>query len=70
MSNGELHAREREDLSLERYAAVTEAIAGLRQQAHRIEAAIWSITAILVTLGAGSTQIAPILRALAQTATP
>ena len=76
MSNGELHAREREDLSLhvercaERYAAVTEAIAGLRQQARRIEAAIWSITAVLVTLGAGSTQIAPILRALAQTATP
>jgi len=46
MSNGELHAREREDLSLhvercaERYTAVREEICGLRKQTRRIEGAI------------------------------
>ena len=59
MSNGELHAREREDLALhvercaERYTAVRAEICGLRKQTRRIEAAIWGIVAVLVALGAG-----------------
>jgi hypothetical protein len=59
MSNGELHAREREDLALhvercaERYTAVREEICGLRKQTRRIEGAIWGIVAVLVALGAG-----------------
>ena len=46
MSNGELHAREREDLALhvercaERYTAVRAEICGLRKQTRRIEGAI------------------------------
>ena len=70
MSNGELHAREREDLALhvercaERYTAVRAEICGLRKQSRRIEAAIWGIVAVLVALGAGGAQILPILRAL------
>jgi hypothetical protein len=49
MSNGELHAREREDLALhvercaERYTAVRAEICGLRKQTRRIEGAIWGI---------------------------
>ena len=67
-SNGELHAREREDLSLhvercaERYTAVRAEICGLRQQTRRIEGAIWGMVPALVVLGA---QILPIPRALA-----
>ena len=70
MSNGKLHAREREDLALhvercaERYTAVRAEICGLRKQTRRIEAAIWGIVAVLVALGAGGAQILPILRAL------
>jgi hypothetical protein len=72
MSNGALHAREREDLALhvercsERYAAVSAEIGALRQQTRRIEAAIWGIVAVLLTLGAGGAQVLPVLRALAQ----
>ena len=68
MSNGELHAREREDLALhvERYTAVRAEICGLRKQTRRIEAAIWGIVAVLVALGAGGAQVLPILRALAR----
>jgi hypothetical protein len=72
MSNGELHAREREDLSLhvercaERYTAVRAEICGLRKQTRRIEGAIWGIVAVLVALGAGGAQILPILHALAR----
>ncbi len=72
MSNGELHAREREDLALhvercaERYTAVRAEICGLRKQTRRIEGAIWGIVAVLIALGAGGTQILPILRALAR----
>ena len=49
MTNGELHAREREDLTLhvercaERYGAVQAELGSLRQQARRIEMAIWCI---------------------------
>ena len=70
MSNGELHAREREDLSLhvercaERCTAVRAEICGLRKQTRRIEEAIWGIVAVLITLCAGGAQILPILRAL------
>jgi hypothetical protein len=52
MSNGELHAREREDLALhvercaERYTAVRAEICGLRKQTRRIEGAIWGIVAV------------------------
>ena len=62
MSNGELHAREREDLSLhvercaERYTAVRAEICGLRKQTRRIEGAIWGIVAVLIALGAGGAQ--------------
>ena len=72
MSNGELHAREREDLALhvercaERYTAVRAEICGLRKQTRRIEGAIWGIVAVLIALGAGGAQILPILRALAR----
>ncbi len=54
MSNGELHAREREELSLhvercaERYTAVRAEICGLRKQTRRIEGAIWGIVAVLI----------------------
>jgi hypothetical protein len=74
MSNGELHAREREDLALhvercaERYTAVRAEICGLRKQTRRIEGAIWGIVAVLIALGAGGAQILPILRALSRAA--
>ncbi|MFO0162252.1 MAG: hypothetical protein ACK54W_21945 [Alphaproteobacteria bacterium] len=74
MSNGELHAREREDLALhvercaERYTAVREEICGLRKQSRRIEGAIWGLVAVLIALGAGGAQILPILRALSRAA--
>ena len=57
MSNGALHAREREDLSLhvvrcaERYEAVSAEIGALRAQSRRIETAIWGIVAVLLALG-------------------
>lgn len=76
MSNGDLHAREREDLALhvercaERYEAVQGELGSLRQQARRIETAIWGIGALLLALGAGGTQVWGVLRALAQVATP
>jgi hypothetical protein len=76
MTNGALHAREREDLSLhvercaERYGAVSAEIAALRQQTRRIEGAIWGIVAVLLALGAGGAQVLPILRAMAQVASP
>jgi hypothetical protein len=76
MSNGDLHAREREDLSLhvercaERYGAVQSELGNLRQQMRRIETAIWAIAALRLALGAGSAQVLPLLRALAQVATP
>ena len=76
MTNGDLHARERKDLALhvercaERYAAVTDEIAALRQQARRIEAAIWGAAAVLLALGASSAQVLPVLRALAHAAMP
>ena len=72
MSNGDLHAREREDLSLhvercaERYGAVQSELGNLRQQMRRIETAIWAMAALLLALGAGSAQVLPLLRALAQ----
>jgi hypothetical protein len=72
MSNGELHAREREDLALhvercaERYTAVRAEICGLRKQTRRIEGAIWAIVAGLVALGIGEAQVLPILRAISR----
>jgi hypothetical protein len=36
----------------------------------RIETAIWAMAALLLALGAGSAQVLPLLRALAQVATP
>lgn len=76
MSNGDLHAREREDLALhvercaERYGAVQNELSSLRQQVRRIETAIWGMGALLLALGAGSAQVLGVLRALAQVATP
>ena len=76
MSNGDLHAREREDLALhvercaERYGAVQSEIGSLRQQVRRIETAIWGMGALLLALGAGGAQVLGVLRALAQVATP
>ena len=76
MSNGDLHAREREDLALhvercaERYGAVQSELGNLRQQVRRIETAIWGMGALLLALGAGGPQVLGVLRALAQVATP
>ena len=76
MSNGDLHAREREDLALhvercaDRYGAVQNELSSLRQQVRRIETAIWGMGALLLALGAGSAQVLGVLRALAQVATP
>jgi hypothetical protein len=76
MSNGDLHAREREDLSLhvercaERYGAVQSELSSLRQQVRRIETAIWGMGALLLAMGAGGAQVLAVLRALAQVATP
>jgi hypothetical protein len=76
MSNGDLHAREREDLALhvercaERYGAVQSELSSLRQQVRRIETAIWGMGALLLALGAGGAQVLGVLRALAQVATP
>ncbi len=76
MSNGDLHAREREDLALhvercaERYGAVQSELGSLRQQVRRIETAIWGMGALLLALGAGGAQVLAVLRALAQVATP
>jgi ABC-type phosphate transport system auxiliary subunit len=76
MSNGDLHAREREDLALhvercaERYGAVQNELSSLRQQVRRIETAIWGMGALLLALGAGGAQVLGVLRALAQVATP
>ena len=70
MTNGDLHAREREDLALhvercaERYGAVQAELGSLRQQARRIELAIWGIVAALLALGAGGAQVLPVLRGL------
>lgn len=70
MTNGDLHAREREDLALhvercaERYGAVQAELGSLRQQARRIELAIWGIVAVLLALGAGGAQVLPVLRGL------
>jgi hypothetical protein len=76
MSNGDLHAREREDLSLhvercaERYGAVQSELSSLRQQMRRIETAIWGMGALLLALGAGGAQVLGVLRALAHVASP
>jgi len=76
MSNGDLHAREREDLSLhvercaERYDAVQSELCSLRQQMRRIETAIWGMGALLLALGAGGAQVLGVLRALANVASP
>ena len=76
MSNGDLHAREREDLALhvercaERDGAVQSELGSLRQQMRRIETAIWGMGALLLALGAGGAQVLGVLRALAQVATP
>jgi hypothetical protein len=76
MSNGDLHAREREDLSLhvercaERYGAVQSELSSLRQQMRRIETAIWGMGALLLALGAGGAQVLGVLRALANVASP
>ena len=76
MTNGDLHAREREDLALhvercaERYGAVQSELGSLRQQMRRIETAIWGMGALLLALGAGGAQVLGVLRALAQVATP
>ena len=76
MSNGDLHAREREDLSLhvercaERYGAVQSELSSLRQQVRRIETAIWGMGALLLALGAGGAQVLGVLRALANVASP
>ena len=76
MTNGDLHAREREDLALhvercaERYGAVQSELGSLRQQVRRIETAIWGMGALLLALGAGGAQVLAVLRALAQVATP
>ena len=76
MSNGDLHAREREDLALhvercaERYGAVQSELGSLRQQVRRIETAIWGMGALLLALGAGGAEVLGVLRALAQVATP
>ena len=66
MTNGDLHAREREDLALhvercaERYGAVQAELGSLRQQVRRIEAALWGIAALLLIWFA---RIAPRARA-------
>ena len=76
MSNGDLHAREREDLALhvercaERYGAVQNELSSLRQQVRRIETAIWGMGALLLALGAGGAQVLGVLRARALVATP
>jgi hypothetical protein len=76
MSNGDLHAREREDLSLhvercaERYGAVQSELSSLRQQVRRIETAIWGMGALLLAMGAGGAQVLGVLRALANVASP
>jgi hypothetical protein len=76
MSNGDLHAREREDLSLhvercaERYGAVQSELSSLRQQMRRIETAIWGMGALLLALGAGGAQVLGVLRVLANVASP
>ena len=76
MSNGDLHAREREDLALhvercaERYGAVQSELGSLRQQVRRIETAIWGMGALLLALGAGGAEVLGVLRALARVATP
>ena len=76
MSNGDLHAREREDLALhvercaERYGAVQNELSSLRQQIRRIETAIWGMGALLLALGAGGAQVLAVLRGLAKIAPP
>ena len=77
MSNGDLHAREREDLALhvercaERYGAVQSEIGSLRQQVRRIETAIWGIATLLLALGAaGGAEVLSVLRGLANIAPP
>jgi hypothetical protein len=76
MSNGDLHAREREDLSLhvercaERYGAVQSELSSLRQQVRRIETAIWGMGALLLAMGAGGAQVLAVLRGLANFAPP
>ncbi len=54
ISNGTLHAQEREDLALrvERDEAVSAKIAALRQQTRRTEAGVRGIIAVLLALGA------------------
>jgi|GEM_PF-3474092 len=75
MTNGDLHARERDDLALhvercaERYGAVQSELSNLRQQVRRIETAIWGIAALLLTLGVGGAEVLGVLRALAHVAT-
>ncbi len=76
MSNGDLHAREREDMALhvercaERYGAVQSERGSLRQQVRRIETAIWGMGALLLALGAGGAQVLAVLRGLANIAPP
>ena len=76
MSNGDLHAREREDLALhvercaERYGAVQSELGSLRQQVRRIETAIWGMGALLLAMGAGGAQVLAVLRGLANFAPP
>ena len=76
MTNGDLHAREREDLALhvercaERYGAVQAELGNLRQQVRRIETAIWGIAALLLALGVGGAQVLPVLRALVPSVAP
>lgn len=77
MTNGDLHAREREDLALhvercaERYGTVQAEIGSLRQQVRRIEQAIWGIAALLLALGAaGGAEVLAVLRALANITPP
>ena len=77
MTNGDLHAREREDLALhvercaERYGAVQSEIGSLRQQVRRIETAIWGIATLLLALGAaGGAEVLSVLRGLANIAPP
>jgi len=75
MTNGDLHARERDDLALhvercaERYGAVQSELGSLRQQVRRIETAIWGIAALLLTLGVGGAEVLGVLRALVHVAT-
>ena len=76
MTNGDLHAREREDLALhvercaERYGAVQAELGSLRQQVRRVEAAVWGIAALLLTFGVGGAEVLSVLRALAHAAAP